>query len=133
MPNKPNDEDEELGAGMGPATPGGVYEDAPGSGTFHDAHGRAVNEDGKLLAGDDVPGAVNAEQDEAWRADMEKQRKASAAASAPKGGKSAPASDLDALSVDELAELAEERGVEVEGTGANGRVLKADYVRALGG
>ena len=68
---------EELSEGMGPATPGGVYEDAPGAGTFHDAHGRAVSKDGTLLAGDEIPGAVNADQ--AWRKDMEKQREASAA------------------------------------------------------
>ena len=73
---------DELGPGMGPAKAGGVYEDAPGAGTFHDAHGRAVDKNGKLLRGDEVPGAVNADDlDADWRKDMEKQRKASASAS----------------------------------------------------
>ena len=69
--------EEELSPGMGAIAPGGVYETAPGSGKFQDAHGRSVSKDGKLLRGEALPDAVNAEQDEAWRADMEKQRKAS--------------------------------------------------------
>lgn len=42
--------------------------------------------------------------------------------------------DLEALTVTELKELAEKRGIaegDVEGSGANGNVVKADWVRAL--
>lgn len=42
--------------------------------------------------------------------------------------------ELDALTVPELKELAEKRGIaeaDVEGSGANGNVVKADWVRAL--
>lgn len=39
--------------------------------------------------------------------------------------------DLDGLTVPELEDLAQQRGVEVEGTGADGRVLKADLLKAL--
>jgi pyruvate/2-oxoglutarate dehydrogenase complex dihydrolipoamide acyltransferase (E2) component len=39
--------------------------------------------------------------------------------------------DLSALTVAELGDLAAERGVEVEGTGKDGNVLKADYLKAL--
>jgi hypothetical protein len=123
--------DEELSPGMGPAIPGGVYETAPGSGRFVDAHGRSVNKDGRLLNGDDLPGAVNAEADEAWRADMEKQRRASAR-NTP-GAANTQVTELDSMSVDELTAMAEKQGVTVEGTGANGRVLKADLISALGG
>lgn len=35
------------------------------------------------------------------------------------------------MTVDQLHEEAEKRGVEVEGTGANGNKVKADYVKAL--
>jgi hypothetical protein len=72
--------DEDL-AGLGPAIPGGVYEDAAGAGTFHDGQGRPVTKDGRLLSGE-IPGAVNPDEEE-WRADMERQRKASAASGAP--------------------------------------------------
>jgi hypothetical protein len=41
-------------------------------------------------------------------------------------------SDLSDLTVAELAALAAEREVEVTGTGKDGNVLKADYVKALG-
>lgn len=123
--------DEDL-SGVGPAKPGGVYEDARGAGTFHDAHGRPVTEDGRLLDAE-MPGAVNPDEEE-WRADMEKQRKASAAAGAREMARGkAQSSDLDSMSVDELQAMAEQQGVEVEGSGANGRVLKADLVKALGG
>ena len=37
------------------------------------------------------------------------------------------------LTVTELRALAEERGIEPDGTGANGNVVKADLVRALAG
>lgn len=42
--------------------------------------------------------------------------------------------ELDALTVPELKEIAERRGIaeaDVEGSGANGNVVKADWVRAL--
>ena len=58
--------------------PGGLYLNPDGK-TFHDAHGRAVDARGTLLAGDQIPGAVNAQDDEAWRAEMAKQREVSAA------------------------------------------------------
>ena len=82
MANK--QQDEELGAGMGPAIPGGVYQNADGKG-WHDAQGRAVDEKGTLLEGDQVPEAVNA--DAAWRADMAKQREASASEAEPEAPK----------------------------------------------
>lgn len=41
--------------------------------------------------------------------------------------------DLEAMKKDELEALAEERGVEVKGTGSGGNVLKGDLVKALGG
>ena len=61
----------------------------------------------------------------------------------PKENKAAPApaenkaeaneaQDLSSLTVAELAERAEAEGVEVEGTGKDGRVLKSDYIEALG-
>lgn len=40
--------------------------------------------------------------------------------------------DISALKVDELKDLAAERGLEVEGTGPGGRVTKSDLVAALG-
>jgi hypothetical protein len=49
------------------------------------------------------------------------------AAAAPAG----PADELDGLTVAELRERAE--GMEVEGSGANGNVVKADLLRALRG
>lgn len=41
------------------------------------------------------------------------------------------AQNLDSMTKDELAALAEERGVSVQGSGANGNVLKSDYLDAL--
>lgn len=47
------------------------------------------------------------------------------------GGENDRQADLESLTKDELAKLAEERGVTVEGTGKDGAVLKADLVKAL--
>jgi pyruvate/2-oxoglutarate dehydrogenase complex dihydrolipoamide acyltransferase (E2) component len=44
---------------------------------------------------------------------------------------SAPTEDLASKSVPELQALADERGIEVEGTGKDGNVLKDDLVKAL--
>lgn len=57
-----------------------------------------------------------------------------AAEKKPAGAGPKTAKDLDALTVPELKELAEARGIsegDVEGSGANGNVVKADWVRAL--
>lgn len=40
--------------------------------------------------------------------------------------------NLESATVDELKAEAERRGIEVEGTGANGRVTKDDLLKALG-
>jgi hypothetical protein len=54
------------------------------------------------------------------------------AASGPPENKAQDASqDLSALTVAELEAEAARRGVEVEGTGAGGNVLKSDYLKAL--
>lgn len=45
-------------------------------------------------------------------------------------GESEPV-DYDKLEVDDLQQRVEARGLEPEGTGSNGRVLKADLVAAL--
>jgi pyruvate/2-oxoglutarate dehydrogenase complex dihydrolipoamide acyltransferase (E2) component len=50
---------------------------------------------------------------------------------APPPPENKAAQDLSALTVAELGDLAAERGVEVEGTGKDGNVLKADYLKAL--
>lgn len=39
--------------------------------------------------------------------------------------------DINDLSVDELKALAEAKGLEVVGTGKDGNILKADYLKAL--
>jgi hypothetical protein len=53
---------------------------------------------------------------------------------APAGGGEQPAltaDELGRLKLDDLEGLAQQRGVEVTGTGQDGRVLKKDYVAAL--
>jgi hypothetical protein len=50
---------------------------------------------------------------------------------APPPPENKAAQDLSALTVAELEAEAARRGVEVEGTGAGGNVLKADYLKAL--
>jgi hypothetical protein len=67
----------------------------------------------------------------------EKPAKAPKAAKAEKAAAEAPAKkDLEALTVSELEKLAEKRGIargDVEGSGASGNVVKADWIRALAG
>lgn len=70
-----------------------------------------------------------------WYADEQAGRKAARgpaenkAARGPAENKSAE--DLESMTKAELQAEADRRGVEVEGTGANGAVTKADLVRAL--
>lgn len=40
-------------------------------------------------------------------------------------------SDYDSMTVDELSALCDESGLEVRGSGAGGKVLKKDYIKAL--
>lgn len=40
-------------------------------------------------------------------------------------------SDYDSMTVDELSSLCDESGLEVKGSGASGKVLKKDYIKAL--
>jgi hypothetical protein len=47
-------------------------------------------------------------------------------------GEAIEGDDLDGKTVEELQSLADERGVAVQGTGKDGRVLKSDLVAALG-
>lgn len=62
-----------------------------------------------------------------------------AAKATPQGGGSAPSGgrskvdDLSSLSKAELEELAASEGIEPEGSGKDGAVLKADLVEALSG
>jgi large subunit ribosomal protein L20 len=66
-----------------------------------------------------------------------KPAKAPKAAKAEKAAAEAPAKkDLEAMTVSELEKLAERRGIakgDVEGSGAGGNVVKADWIRALAG
>lgn len=84
------------------AAPGGVYRGADGS--LHDAEGKPVK-------GKSASRGKSADDDEDDEGEDE--------------------DDLDGKTVEELAALAEERGVTVDGTGAGGRVLKSDYLKAL--
>lgn len=83
--------------------PGGRYQGADGS--FHDAEGRP-------LAGSAKGAAA---------------KSGAAAKTGAVDGNDAP--DYESMTVEELADEAGD--LEVEGTGAGGRVLKADYVKAL--
>lgn len=81
--------------------PGGRYQSADGS--FHDAEGRPLGKSAASAASaaTKAPGAVDGNEQPAY----------------------------EAMTVEELAEEAGD--LEVEGTGAGGRVLKSDYVKAL--
>jgi large subunit ribosomal protein L20 len=67
----------------------------------------------------------------------DKPAKAPKAAKSPKAAAAAPSKkDLEAMTVPELEMLAEKRGIakaDVEGSGAGGNPVKADWVRALSG
>lgn len=70
------------------------------------------------------------------KAPAEAEEPAKKAAAGEKAAPEGPTTtkELDALTVPELKELAEARGIaetDVEGSGANGNVVKADWVRAL--
>lgn len=71
------------------------------------------------------------------RADVARRRAQKSAPGAPENkalaGPGENKADLDAMTKAELEKMAKKQGVEVEGTGSGGNVLKADLVKALGG
>lgn len=85
----------------------------------------ALNIDGRqisVMRGDELP--ANVPDDMVQRLDA-------AGALEPLPGADVAGSGYESMTVDDLHEMADTRGLTVDGTGANGNVLKSDLVAAL--
>lgn len=117
------------GTQLDKTVPGGHY--LHSDGRPHDAENRPIKSGAKQLSAEDAEARLRELAEE--KAELETAVARHRATAAAGGGTSKPSEEeLEGMTLAELKAEAERRGVAIEeGSGADGRVVKADYVQAL--